>query len=392
MKLGKKEEADKSLLYKKKTFKPKSEFYGKVPNLLIGTHNYPFVNVGSLVSENFSDQDNIKDFIKNKLSINKVLEKRQELVNTKNRMHVKGEVTRYGKQVQELAKSTNAVSSEVHTEKPILQMQLDHTNTPHGPSAQLKKLDITENTKIPKRIDQISEDNITASNALEELQQKKYDEYYLTKLLSVGTLGKQQNKKIVPTKWSITAVDDHLGKNITQGVLDQTEHNFELFTGNYFGNYYWIIVQPGRFAYELIEYVLPKTINNSDSEIVVAHDYEFEQGRKSYASSTTGGYYAARLPVLEYLKQHKRQGRVTVYRIITPEYTVPLGVWVVREGIRQTLNNHSSSGFRKGQYQSLTEIKKQMAQEITPWVHNTEEFFKISKLFGISQTSLGRWF
>ena len=58
---------------------------------------------------------------------------------------------------------------------------------------------------------------------------------------------------------------------------------------------------------------------------------------KEYAKETVGGFYATRLAVLELLQKQKRQASVSVIRIITEEYTAPLGVWVVREAVRKTL-------------------------------------------------------
>jgi hypothetical protein len=43
--------------------------------------------------------------------------------------------------------------------------------------------------------------------------------------------------------------------------------------------------------------------------------------------------------VLEYLAEIKRQASIFVLREITPDYWAPLGVWVVREGMREALRN-----------------------------------------------------
>ena len=61
--------------------------------------------------------------------------------------------------------------------------------------------------------------------------------------------------------------------------------------------------------------------------------------RKKYAKETSGGYYAARLPIVEKLQNMKRKGNVLVFRFITEEYSVPLGVWVVREATRKALKD-----------------------------------------------------
>ena len=63
-------------------------------------------------------------------------------------------------------------------------------------------------------------------------------------------------------------------------------------------------------------------------------DYEGFNGRKSYAAEEGGGYYATRLAVAEALHKMGRQAGVVVFREIQPSYAIPLGVWVVRETVR----------------------------------------------------------
>jgi hypothetical protein len=75
------------------------------------------------------------------------------------------------------------------------------------------------------------------------------------------------------------------------------------------------------------------------SEIETATDYENYKGRKDYAKNTVGGYYAARLGILEYLKNKKRQSSVLTLRFITNEYYMALGVWVVRQATRHALES-----------------------------------------------------
>jgi len=51
-----------------------------------------------------------------------------------------------------------------------------------------------------------------------------------------------------------------------------------------------------------------------------------------------GAYFAAKLGVLEYLSEKKIQAGVIILREIRPEYAIPVGVWQVREGIREAMN------------------------------------------------------
>jgi hypothetical protein len=68
-------------------------------------------------------------------------------------------------------------------------------------------------------------------------------------------------------------------------------------------------------------------------------DWEGYNGRTVYASNVTGGYYAARLAATEYLLKIQKQAQIIVFREITSEYKFPLGVWVVRMGVRGAFDN-----------------------------------------------------
>lgn len=385
MRQGKKEEPNKSLLYNR--IKPKKHFSGKTPNILIGSYGYPRVNVGALTAENFSNQDDAKAFIKNNTKIEEILAKRQALVNSRMQLGVKDLQEKFAEQTQEIAKSKQAVQTEVELEKPLFSNTSFHEKAmPHGPSAQLKKLDITDNPSIPKAIERLSEDtDVKASIAIQELQKKNFDEYYLTKLLSAGTLG--EKRKLVPTKWSITAIDDTFAKNLHEKILDNPEHDYALLKGDYLGNYFIILVLPGPWSFELIEIVMPNTIYNSTNEIMLSTDLEYTQGRKKYAEQTAGGYYATRLPFLEYFIKTKRQGRVIALRVITKEYTVPLGVWVVREAARKAIEQAS-----KEQPDTRKTLLKETIQELKKHkIKKPEGIIVTSKLLKERQSGLKTW-
>jgi len=153
-------------------------------------------------------------------------------------------------------------------------------------------------------------------------------------------LGLKKNKKLVPTRWSITATDDTIAKELLKKVRDyQIIENYELFFGEFLGNCYLILALPRIWSYELFELYLPNTSWNPSTQIKASTDFEEYQGRKEYAFETAGGYYASRLPIVEYLNSIKKQASVIVIRLETPSYWAALGVWVVRESVRKALTN-----------------------------------------------------
>jgi hypothetical protein len=99
---------------------------------------------------------------------------------------------------------------------------------------------------------------------------------------------------------------------------------------------------PGNFCFENVEAWLPGNIFSLASTANITIDREgFDRkeimsARKKTYSIQAGGYYASRLSLLEYLHKIRKQAEIFIIREITPEYTIPVGVWQVREGMRLT--------------------------------------------------------
>ena len=74
----------------------------------------------------------------------------------------------------------------------------------------------------------------------------------------------------------------------------------------------------------------------SSGRIATGSDYEDSKGLDHYPS-IAGAFFAARLAVVEHLSRLNRKAAALVLREIHPEYIMPLGVWQVREGVREAL-------------------------------------------------------
>lgn len=329
----------------------KDNFFGSSPpSVFVGSKlKYPDVNVGILSpavhDENSWVLDNPRYWANSETTIKDIVSYRGSLINSRFKSSVK-DVRRENKFLditKEIALGYKPVNVEIYLKKkPNLNFDKDKITMPIGPAAGLKKIKITDNVKVLGSVERVFEDtDLKAADALSYLYSKNIDENFLTKLLSIGILGLKKNRKLVATRWSITAVDDTLGKKFIDEIKDfQTVDKFQLFTGNFFGNYYYIMLFPEIWSYELFEGYLPGAVWNFSGKIEFATDHEWYDGRKNYAEGTAGGYYASRIGVLEYLSRIRRQASVLVIRFETPEYTDSLGVWVVRESCRKTMNNN----------------------------------------------------
>ncbi|MBN1502680.1 hypothetical protein JW930_03985 [Candidatus Woesearchaeota archaeon] len=290
------------------------------------------MNVGILSSENITEQhDNPRQWAEQNCQIPELIDIRSSLINSRFRSNVKSFDEKFIEITKEVSQAEKPVEINLN-KKPSFRLTYDQQVTPFGPSVKLEKAKITENPAIPRAVDKVvSETDLKTVDAMSYLYKKGYDEHYLTKLVSVGNLGVGINRKITPTRWSITATDDILGKQIISEIKNYQEFKYIAHFGGYLGNYYLILFFPEVWSYELFETMIATKESSTD--------FENYNGRKDYASNTVGGYYAARLAILEYLKNTKRQASVLALRFISEEYWAPLGVWVVRESVRHTLKN-----------------------------------------------------
>ena len=318
----------------------KQDFFGSSPTVFVGRFGYPNVNVGIMappqIDENAWLLDAPRYWGKNKFTIPQMIDIRSELINSRFGMNIKGQ-----NKLLEIGREVTMASKPVEVEinlskKPSFKMSFNKFSAPSGPKASLKKAQITSNSKIEKKVDYVvSDTDFKATPAINYLFEKGYDENFISRLLSIGNLGVKTDRKLVPTRWSITATDDSIGRNLIKEVKDYGETGYLAFFGGYLGNYYLILMFPEVWSYELFEAGVPE----SGQKLDYATDYEPYTGRKQYAMSTVGGYYAARLPILQRLTQMKKQASVLCLRFITKEYAVPLGVWVVREATRNAMES-----------------------------------------------------
>jgi hypothetical protein len=335
------------------------------PSVFIGSKlKYPLVNVGILSPLNKDENswlyDDAKYWAENNLNIEEVMSLRNGLLNS--RFQAKVSDIRLNKKFVEVAKDVAISSRQIDVEielknRLIVGREKDKVLTPHGMRAGLKNVEITGNLKVDKKVDKIMNDEIKASEAIEYLYKNEFNEYTLSKILSVGVMGLKKNKKLVPTRWSITATDDMLGKQFLKNVREYPWiENYELFFGEFMGNQYIILMFPSVWSYELFEMYLPHSSWNPGNEIKASTDMEGYHGRKEYAFDTAGGYYASRFAVLEYLNSIKRQASVIALRVETPSYWAALGVWVVRESVKKALKREMKFAAREELIESVKKI------------------------------------
>lgn len=312
------------------------------PSVFVGRFGYPHVSVGPMAAPVRGDTS-ILDFPERWFgkSIDEIIEYRSQLLRGTYRVDVR-KPYRAGRMLEltrELSLSARYVEADLRLRRrPRGTFLLDGDVQPMGPSAPLESLDVGS-LRWDREMERAYYDtDLKASEAVLGLYERGIPVTRIQRGFSMGCFGVGRRRRLVPTRWSITAVDDIVSKRLMEVVKDNPAiDRYEIYESNYLGNRFEVLLIPDAWSYEAYEAWYPNTLwNPSDERVAIVTDWEGYDGRWRYASMG-GCYYAARLAVLEDLTQMRRQARVFVFREAYPDYILPVGVWQVRENVRNAM-------------------------------------------------------
>ncbi|HKX96635.1 MAG TPA: hypothetical protein VJL78_02245 [Candidatus Nitrosocosmicus sp.] len=318
---------------------------GSPPSVFVSSYAYPKVKVGPLFSPLQTDSaildhpekwagKSIEDIIRYKLS----------LIRGTHSTHVKTNLNadRYIQSLQELTMATRSTEIEVAFErKPKLNLEEISTRTASdsdtihfGMASKLVSLKLPSDISSDKKIEKAFYDiDFRAIEAINYLYREGIEISKISKILSLGMIGIKKNRRLVPTKWSISAIDQIISSDLIEKTKTfQPLERTRVYKYVHLGNHYSIVLIPDElWSFEMHEAWIDK---KGDAKIEI--DFEDSTGLKNYPK-IGGSYFAARLAVIEFLHDQEKSASVIVLREIHPEYILPVGVWQIREGIREAL-------------------------------------------------------
>ncbi|MBI2545085.1 MAG: hypothetical protein HYW22_00595 [Candidatus Aenigmarchaeota archaeon] len=306
------------------------------PSVFIGKEGYPKVFVGPLIPPVHGDtmmMDLPEEWFKTNKTVEDVINFRLSLVRGKETLDIKDVQSKTALKLQEIALAKNSLELEAEFTKKPRGVFFNEDIQPFGPSAELKEMRVTSG-KMERHMEKFYYDtDLKSKEAVVNLYNNGLVVSAIQKALSVGAFGLEKNRKLVPTKWSITAVDDMLSLHLLEKIKSYPMiEGYRVYESENINNKFVIMLLPMRWFYESMEVWFPNIIGD---KLEVGSDYERFDGKKGYAS-IGGAYYSARLAVNELLENEKRQAAVIIFREAYPGY-IPLGVWNVRENVREAM-------------------------------------------------------
>ncbi len=305
------------------------------PSVFVGHYGYPKVRIGPALPVSRGDTEIYERPDQwGSLSVDEIAKLRFSLYRGYKVLPINSpsDPANYLLELHDLILSSHPVFSEIEYSSTDRKIELSAESQPFGPGGYAKNF-YHESSPSHPRVEKVYYDtDLKAEEALEMLYPQA-SIYTIEKVFSAGMLGKTRHRKIVPTRWSITAVDKILSDQMVDLV-----RKFEDVDGNmYFhykriGNEYYILILPGDYSYEMLEVWNNGSIWTGPRAASAEGDYE-KPGRMVVNPRIAGAFFAARLPILEFLKKREKKGNILVVRFIDGDYTIPLGVWQVRENV-----------------------------------------------------------
>ena len=330
------------------------------PSVFVGSYGYPKVSVGPMVPPMHGDTTLLDS---PELWVGKSLEEivnfRLSLIRGIKNIPINEPNGRYIENLHEVAMSSRPIDSELQfykNPKPVA--FIDGESAPFGPVGEVSSAKFSS-TSSDKSIQRAYYDHdLKAQDAVVSLYNRGIEISKIQKCFSVGMFGKK--RKLVPTKWSITATDSIIAESLMSEILEfDLIDSCRVFSHDHLGNMFSVVLFPHRWLFENQE------AWHTGNSIGFGSDIEDAKGI-DHPPVTAGAFFAAKLGVAEYLLEKKCQASALVLREIRPEYAVPVGVWQIREAIRSAMKNepYIAENFDDG----VTFAAKRMSVSKSEWL------------------------
>lgn len=309
------------------------------PGVVVGEHGYPKVRVYYAIPLTRDPADAAyreapREWASRREPLRRIIELRASTPTAAFEAQATNPWRLYESELTPAALSLRPVDSEARLARPpVPRLRFDGITKPVGPTAPAERIAVTGSPSLPRKLESLIWDDAKAVDAVRELYSSGVDVYTIQRAMSLGALGSLKRRRLVPTRWAITAVDD-----IIAGILRERLRGrpwiegVEVYRAEYLGNRFTIILHPGPGRFEWVEAWHPRGLwTGTARDPMVWRVAEDDRGR---ATAVDGGFSAARTAVLEALARRGRRADVVIIREITPAYYAPVGNWHIREAVR----------------------------------------------------------
>lgn len=301
------------------------------PSVFVGSYNYPKVRVGPMLPPVHGDTS-ILDLPERWTgkTLEEIVSMRLGMVRGIREVPAADTESRYVADLQEMAMSTRPTDADLSFRESIRpEVTVDGHSAPFGPAGRIESARFSGSSSNRQIQRAYGDTDLGARDAVIELYRAGIEISSIQRCMSIGMLGR--TRRLVPTRWSITATDDMVSGWLAEEIRDHPLiDSCRVFWHHHLGNVFAVALFPRRWIYEMVEAWYSHGIPHFGS------DCEDARGIR-HPPAIAGAYFAAKLGILEYLSRCRIQAGAVIFREIRPDYAVPVGVWQIREGVRQAM-------------------------------------------------------
>jgi len=306
------------------------------PGVYIESEKYPRLRAGILATPHPSEFISIYDHPEAWMGLNRdaILSMRRNLyyfslpvdARTMTPRHTVGTLQRIALSVSPVALNVEA------TTLPPRDLVMRPGSLPSSPEVHTDSIEVISKPEVSKVAEKVSEKDMPASEGILSLLDYDYSIEQVTRLLSLGLLGKHENRRLLPTSNASRVVADTVSahvKNMFAGTEDKDEYRIHI--SRPLGEVMVVLARPGRpsidyFRIERYQGVTKRSFSSNEKAIGAS-----DTKTASYAN-------AAELSAMQHMWKTKRGMRITVFHLSNNKRNQILNGWIPRAGVSAALD------------------------------------------------------
>ena len=222
-----------------------------------------------------SIMDSPEEWIGKNKTQDEIINYRMNLVRGKQLIKIDDLENPFVEKLRDISLASKSIDSEATFGKKPRGSLLTEDSMPHGPSAVIEKFDI-DAVRWDRHLEKTFYDtDLKATEAVLNLHDKEVPFTAMQKAFSIGAIDTKNKKKLVPTRWSITACDSTLADEFLKEIRKfERLDSYRVYEFGALNNYYIIILTPTEWQYEWYEAFI-KLMKNEE---LIFSDYGYSPG------------------------------------------------------------------------------------------------------------------
>jgi len=308
------------------------------PGITVEAAKYPMMTAGILASTDAQEYLSIYDHPESWCGLNRetILAMRRELYRFTIPINARAmEASDFVEVLQMIALSVSPVAIEVETASlPPRGLSPLGGQLPASPKVKIQKVEIISDPEISKVAENITQQDLPASESAWKLLDYEYSLDQVARLMSVGLLGRTDSRRLVPTRSAYKAViDGYINRSLIELTEQPKTSSFKIYSAELLDENFTVLLQPGepRVDYLRIERT-PDGIERGAS---------FERVRNPTTDPKTSVFGDhARFSSYRYLVGEQERSHITVFHFARNSKNNILGPWIVRAGVDVALESN----------------------------------------------------